>query len=237
MTEEVKQENISKPQENQPKEQTEEKPLIKSEENEANWRKFREERERLRREKAEADALAQRKAQEAEAMKAALEAMMAKPSYTQMSQEYETPDEKELIKKLVMEELEKERVAREEKQRKEEMANLPRKLAENLPDFDKICSPENLDYFEYKFPRLARGFRERPDSFQKWEDLYHEVKEKVFNAERQKEEKAIERNQMKPQASIPALTNNEVQGNPWKLTEERRKANWLRMSQDWKNVK
>ena len=67
-------------------------PEIKSEENKNNWKAFREQREIERKAREADDKRAQEKAAEAEALKAALEALTSKPSNNRQTNDYGSDD-------------------------------------------------------------------------------------------------------------------------------------------------
>lgn len=218
---------------------TELKPEVKQEEqvpvsqqNEANWRKFREEREKERKARMEAEALAQRKAEEVEAMKQAMDALLNKTP--QQSNDYYEETEQERVQKWVQETLQRERQKQQEEERRQQQAQMPQMLRANHPDFNEVVTPENLDYLEYKYPKLAKAFSALPDSYDKWESVYDAIKNFIPYKNKESDEKRIQNNMMKPQSS-PGIADHKPQTAGWRLTEEQRKANWKRMQQDMKS--
>jgi hypothetical protein len=198
-----------------------------------NWKKFREQREIDRKQKDEATKRALEKEAEAQALKAALEAIVNKPN---INQNNEMPEETEddRIQKKIEAALAKERhrVAEENKQR--EAQDLPNKIQMNLKDFDKVCSSQNIDYLEYHYPEVTAGYKHMPESYEKWNAVYHAVKKLVPNSDQKKEAARADQNLNKPQAFN---SNNNLQGAmPNKgavhLTDERRAQNWERMRKE-----
>lgn len=237
---EVKQEVIQNIPENQTKIDTNESaPIIKTEENQNNWKKFREDRERERKEMAEAQASSEKHKKEAEALKAALEAIIDKPNTRNNENHYDNDQETEeqKIEKKVQIALEKERKRYEDEKKANETKNLPQTLSRAIPDFNQVCSSENLDYLEYHHPEIANAFRHMPDGFDKWESVYKSVKKLVPFQNKKEDQKRIENNMKKPQANIPNVTESQQEGSAWKLSEERKKENWKRMQKDMKSFK
>lgn len=212
---------------------------IKSEENAAetedqvNWRKFREQRalerrqlEEEKRQKQEAQSLAKKKEEEARALKEAVEALLAKNNETIS---YSDDSEEDIIQKRIAAALEAERKKNEEEMRRREQAEYPTKLVQNHPDFHQVCSSDNLDYLEYHYPEVARAFRNSPDSYDKWSDVYKAVKRFVPNPQTAQVEKTIQKNATKPQSMNVGGSTRTGDDAPHVLTEQMRKDNWARM--------
>ena len=216
----------------------EESPDIKTEENQANWKKFREEREKDRKARIEAEAQAKKKSEEAEAMKAAMEALLSQnnpqPYQNDAYDEYETDEQK--VARLVKEQLERERKLEDEKRRKEEAARLPQKLASDYKDFGNVCNSENLDYLEYHHPEIALAFSQMPESYEKWSSIYKAVKKLVPFSEKNKDQSRMDKNLLKPQASSPSVADPSESQSGWRLTEQKRMDNWRRMQQDMRSM-
>lgn len=197
-----------------------------------NWKKFREAREKERKEKVAAEKRAQEKAEEAEALKKAMEALLDKPQKVQKPvDDWDTPDEDddEKFKKRVAEIIAERDKIQEENRRKEEFAKLPTLLAQTYSDFNEICSTENLDYFEYHHPETAKAFKYMPDSFEKWSDIYKAVKRYMPSAGSKRDKERIEANANKPQSMSSAGMSTTGDTVPKFLDEKRRAANWDRM--------
>lgn len=242
MTEiETNQENITKLSEIQEKTieiSQESKPYIKTEENEANWRKFREEREKERLEKIEAQKIAASKQAEAEALKLAMEALLNKQQSPQQQNNNSYDDdetEEQRIDKRVKAALDAERKRYQEENLKNEQATFPIRLARDHQDFNSVVTTENLDYLEYHHPEIALGYKHMPDGYEKWSALYKVVKKYVPIQNKKVDEARINKNLQKPQAHSPNMTDTQPQTAGWKLTEERRKENWARMQRDRKS--
>lgn len=193
-----------------------------------NWKKFREQREVERKQKEAAEKRANEKEAEALALKAAMEAILNKPSPMQQINEEEV-DEDTRFKKRIDAAL-AERDAREEQRRRErEQQEFPQRLTANFTDFDKVCTTENLDYLEYHYPEVASAFKYAPDGYEKWAAVYKAVKRFVPNTESKKDQNKAEKNFNKPQAmSVPGVTQVGDTA-PMQLDEKRRADNWQRM--------
>jgi hypothetical protein len=210
----------------------EESPSIKSEENQVNWKRFREEKEKDRKAKEDAERRAKQKEEEAAALQAAMEAILNKPV---PNQHEEDEDEEKRLEKKVQELLKREREKEEKERRERENKELPNKIRKEINDFDSVCTSENIDYLEYHYPEVAAGLQHMPDSFEKWNMVYRAVKRFVPYQNKNDDAKRIENNMKKPQASSPSITDTAPTGSPWKLTEERRRQNWERMQRDMKS--
>jgi len=214
----------------QPVTQAEAQPIIKTEENQANWKAFRDQREAERKARFEADKMVQQKAEEAAALRAALEAITNKP--IQQTQQYEQQEESEdaRIEKRVREIIAERESIYEKERAQKEQAEYPEKLRTIYSDFNKVCSSENLDYLEYHYPELATPFKHMPDGFEKWSSIYKAVKKFVPNTDSKGESLKADKNLNKP-GSLSAMGN--AQGSAsipsYKLDEARKAANWDRM--------
>lgn len=196
-----------------------------------NWRKFREAREIDRKQKIEAEKRAAEKEAEAQALKAALEAVINKPSPSNSHQMDDLPEETEeqRIRRLIAEgmasERQKAQIEYEERERKE----FPQRLVQTYNDFEKVCTSDNLDYLEYHFPEVADAFKGLPDGFDKWSKIYKAVKRFVPNTDSRKEQSKAEKNLSKPQAmSSPGKTPTGDTA-PQYLDDKRKADNWTRM--------
>jgi len=239
---EIKKEDIKievPQQEKKVEEVKEPQPNIKSEENQENWKRFREEKEKERKQRIEAEKIAAQKAAEAEALKSAMEALLNKNQQPQQQspQDFFNDDtEEQRIAKQVNLAIAKEKQIYEEQQRKNEAAQLPQKLSMTHPDFNTICTDENIDYLQYHYPEIAIGFKHMPDNFEKWSALYKTVKKLVPSQNKRDDERRIEKNQLKPQAHAASMTDTKPETSGWRLTEERRRENWERMRRDARSI-
>lgn len=193
-----------------------------------NWRKFRQQREEEAKRAREAEELAAKRAAEAEALKAALDAVLNKP--TQNHVQYETDEDEETIfrkrvERLLAEKQEVERRQREEEERKQ----LPVKLQQTYGDFQAVCTQENLDYLEYHYPEVAAGLQYMPDSFDKWSTVYKAVKRFVPNTNGQKAMQKVEQNLSKPQSVNTGLSSTSDVSPVLHLDEDKKRKNWERM--------
>lgn len=220
--------------------QKEDAPDIKTEENKKNWNEFRAAREAERKAREDAERRVREKAAEAEALKAALEAAL-RPTHNQQQyyppqdiygnpQQPEESDDARIQRKV--EEALAKRYALEEQQRRErEAREMPQRLQASYPDFNKVCTQENLDYFEFHHPEIARGYALAPESEAKWAGIYAAVKKYVPNTmNAQRDANRVEQNLNKPQSL--SKTGAAVGGHAMpaaELTEQRKAENWKRM--------
>lgn len=205
---------------------------------EQNWKKFREAREKERKDREAAEKRAAEKEAEALALKAAMEAILNKsqPQAQQSSESIEETEEQRIERK-VRESLERNEQKREEERRKKELADLPRKLETTYSDFKQVCSPENMDYFKYHYPEIAAGYEHAPDTFEVWSNIYKAMKKFVPNPDSKKDQARIEKNLSKPQSmSLPGTTQTGDHA-PAELSEKRRQDNWARMQRTMKGIK
>lgn len=193
---------------------------------EINWRKFRQEKEAQRKAKEEAERIAIEKAKEAEALKAAMAALMNQPVNNSYENE-ETEDDR--IEKRVQEALRKEREKYDQERKAQEQREYPQMLRKNFNDIDTVCTPENLDYLEYHYPEVAEPYKHMPEGYDKWAGIYKALKRFIPNKDSSKEVKKVEANLAKPVAiSRPGMTQTGDQA-PRILNESTRQKNWERM--------
>ena len=195
-----------------------------------NWRKFREQRELERKQKEAAEKIAIEKAKETEALKAALEAIVNKPSHAdhEMRSSDDEDEDAKIERKLKSLLDERERVYEQQRSQREQ-AELPQKLAQTYSDFTEVCNQENLDYFEYHYPEVARAYSKVPDSFEKWSDVYKAIKRFVPNTNSKKDQARAEKNQNKPQSMTVPGSTQVGDTAPMMLDDKRRSDNWSRM--------
>jgi hypothetical protein len=196
-----------------------------------NWRKFREAREIERKQKNEAERRATEKEAEAQALRAALEAIVNKPSASNNSQmnEYSEESEDQRIKRLVAETLEVQRVKDQKEKEVREQQEFPARLVSTFSDFDKVCTSDNLDYLEFHYPEVADAFKSMPDGYDKWSKVYRAVKRFVPNTESKKEQAKAEKNFNKPQAMSSPGKTQVGDTAPQNLDDKRKSDNWSRM--------
>lgn len=218
--------------------QTQKQPEAKETEDQINWKKFREQREIERKQAEEVSKKAIEKEAEVQALKAAMDAILNKPSSNTVSNDqYEEETEDQKIDKKVQAALELAERRRMENQRKHEAETFPQRLVENYKDFNQVCTTENLDYLDYHYPEVARAFRHAPDGFDKWSDIYKAVKRFVPNTDSKKDQKKAEANFNKPQSisNIGASPMGKT-GTPHILDESKKAANWERMQKQMKGL-
>jgi len=202
-----------------------------------NWAAIREQRKADRKAREEADKRAADKAAEAEALRAALEAITNKPN-NQYRQEDREETEDEILNKRV-DAIIKQRESEFRKQNDErERAEYPSRLRQAMPDFDKVCHPENLDYLEYHHPEITEPFKHMPDGYKKWEAIYKVTKKLIPNLDHKQDQKRMEQNLSKPGSVSSTGTTQGIGIAPSpRLTEEKRMENWRRMQRDIKGLK
>lgn len=230
---EKKIENIENKVQSQNPVEKEASPTIKTEENQANWKAFREQREVERKARMAAEQRATEKAAEAEAMRAALEAAINKPSNNHQKQEY-SQDNEETEEQRIDKRVNKIIKEREEQYQKEqhqrEMQEYPQRLTQIYPDFNKTISSENLDYLDFHYPEVSKPLQRLNEGFDKWSDIYKAVKKFVPNNTSNQDIQRAEKNLAKPgSVSTPGATQGSSAMPSARLTEERKAANWARM--------
>jgi hypothetical protein len=231
---EKKIENIENKVESQNPVEKEASPTIKTEENQANWKAFREQREVERKARMAAEQRASEKAAEAEAMRAALEAAINKPSNNHQIQDYGSQDIEETedqridrrVNKIIKEK--EEQYQKEQHQR--EMQEYPQRLTQMYPDFNKTISSENLDYLDFHYPEVSKPLQRLQDGFDKWADIYRAVKKFVPNVDSKQDMQRAEKNLAKPgSVSTPGAAQGSSAMPSARLTDERKAENWARM--------
>ncbi len=212
-------------------------PPIKSEENQANWKAFREQKAQERKAREEAERKAAEEAQRAEAYRIALEAAVNKPSNNRQINEYgsDTTEESEeqRIERKVQQSINKYRQEEERLRKEREAQELPYQLQRAFPDVEKVISDENLDYLRFHYPEIAQSLDYTPKTFDGYATVYKTLKRLVPNqADAKHDAQKIEKNLNKP-GSVSSTgqsgAGTGAAGNAVRLTEERRAANWARM--------
>ena len=216
-------------------------PVIKSEENQANWKAFREKREIERKEAEEAKKRAAEKQAEAEALKAALAASLNRQSNDHQLRETASDgneeSEEQRIERKVAEAIKQHEDKRKQLEQQRAQQELPQRLAYAYSDFEKVCSQENLDYLEFHYPEITRPFKQIPESFESWSDLYKAMKRLIPNADSSKDQKKAETNLKKPGAlSAPGTTQGGNAMGSARLDEAKKAANWERMQRTLKGL-
>jgi hypothetical protein len=218
---------------------------------EINWRKFREERARERKEKEEAERALRMEREKTRAFEGAINSILSgrtnplpqQPDGAQLPggpadgiDDNDIPTGGQIksyvqrqIAKGVQENLGALEKKLEEKRQQEEQANLPLKLKQTFNDFDNICTADNLDYIEYHYPEVAAAFKNVPDSYDKWTNIYKAVKRFVPNLNSGKEAARAQINASKPQSiSSPGVTQTGDEA-PRIIDDKRKQDNWQRM--------
>jgi hypothetical protein len=214
--------------------------IQKTLEDDENFKAFREGRKKDRLEREAAERRAAEKEEEAAALKAAMDAAFsAKPNY-QQHQYIEPTDESEdqkIEKKVNAIIAQREAFAAKEKIERE-MQEYPNRLSKDFPDFHHVISQENRDYLDYHYPEISRPLSRLQDGYEKWSDIYHAIKKLVPNSSTAKREaQKAEINQAKPRSMSGATV---TQPSPTTaahiISEERKAANWARMTSSIKGV-
>lgn len=218
-----------------------EKPPI-SQENEINWKKFREERERDRkaseeaRKKAEeAEKAMKQKEEEAKAFKEAMESLLNKRDNQSYDDDEEESEDDRMMKRMEAMLQDRERKA-EERRKSEEIKMIPVRLKQSHKDFDEVCSTENLDYLEYHYPEVAAPYAQLPDTFEKWDSIYKAVKKFVPNTKSSQDQSRIQKNLNKPQSTSSPGRTSTGDSAPIQLDEARKMDNWKRMQRVMKGL-
>jgi hypothetical protein len=216
-------------------------PEIKSEENKDNWKRFREQREAERKSAEESKKRAEEEAARASALQAALEAAVNKQTSNRPSNDYnyqETEEtEEQRINRKVEEALKLREAKYEEERRIREQQEAPQRLRRTFPDFDKVCSSENLDYLDYHHPEIARPLGMLPDSYEKWESVYKVMRKLVPNTDTRQDQAKLEKNLNKPGSiSSSGITHGANAMPSARLDESKKEANWQRMQRTLKGL-
>lgn len=247
------QEEAQEPEESQDKEASQED--LSPEE--INWRKFRESRAKERKEREEAE----RRAQEAEQSKNQLQNYLAEviasqgtgtQQLTQAEQqqvidliddEIPTGGEiksftKALINDLVEKKLEEKLALKQAQMDKQE---LPKRVAESMPDFWDVCNQENLDYLEYVAPDMAAalaGPLATPEklTMRELKAIYQAVTKLVPNAKGANKGNRPAPIEQKPQSLSSPAASQSKDGAPHMMTEALRKQRWEEMQRAMKGL-
>lgn len=221
-----------------------------------NWRKFREERgaERKRREEEAASReAAEKAAKEKDEQIAALQQAMTQAMNSGQSV---TPDQQQQIideldptdiptgeqvskyvestvQKIIKKEVEKQQQQVYQQSEKAKLAALPK----DNPDFEQVCSTENLDYLEFHYPGVAVAFNNMPDDYTKWSNIYATVKKLVPNYDAGQQRARAEANALKPQSmSVSGVSSTGDQAPNVNLDANRRAEIWKRMQRKMKGL-
>ena len=207
-----------------------------------NWKKFREAREIERKQAEEVAKRAVEKEAEVLALKAAMEAIVNKPSNAmQNSNTYNGFEEEETEDQRIEKKVNQLLAVREQEFKKiraqEEQANLPQKLRTLYSDFEQVCSNGNLDYLEYHHPELARSLGSKQQSLEKWTDIYKAIKRYIPNVDTRKEQARADANFKKPQSLSSAGVTQGGNAMPASRLDDAKKAeNWARMQRVMKGL-
>lgn len=217
-------------------------PSSTPEQEDPNWRAFREARKKDKADREAAERRAAEKEAEATALKAAMEAAFARgtPSASHSHQNYDGPEETEdeRIEKKVQAALSAREAATTKERHEKERQELPQRLLNAYPDYNQVVNEENGAYLEYHHPELYRSLLRQPENFDTCSDIYKLVKKFVPNSTTAKKESAkADINQAKPKSisSIGLTQTGEAPGSHI-ISEDRKAANWARMQKTLKGV-
>ncbi len=217
-------------------------PEIKSEENKTNWKAFREQRESERKAREAAEKRASEKDAEAQALKAALEAIVNKPSNIhQTSSGYIEESEEDRIQRKIDEtvnkRLDQERLRMQEEQRKQDLQTAPQRIVQTYPDFNNVVTTENCDYLDYHYPEVTAPFAYMPDGVEKWAAMYRAIKKFVPNTDSRKDQARADKNMQKPGSiSAPGTAQGSNAMGSAVLDDARKASNWERMQKTLKGL-
>lgn len=198
-----------------------------------NWKAFKEARAEDRK-RAEAESKrANEKQAEAEALKAALEAVLNKQQPQQQQQQSYSENEEteeQRIDKRVAQAIARREAEYEKKRLDQEATEYPKRLNEEFKDFSVVCSSDNLDYLDYHYPEVSKALSHMPQGFEKWSTIYKAVKKLIPNTSSNKDAAKADRNMNKPQSmSAPGMTHSNENVSSFKLDEKRKAENYARM--------
>jgi hypothetical protein len=213
--------------------------VAKETDQDRNWRLFREGRDADRK-RAEAEAKrADEKAAEALALKDAMEAILNKQQPQQRNQDDNDGEETEeqRIDRRVEVAIRQRESSMQKEREERERNSLPQRLNEMYPDFDRVCSQENIDHLEFHYPEIASAFKHAPESLEKWSNIYKTVKRFNPNPDSKKDSMKAEKNLSKPQSMSSGGSSQEGKvGSSFHLDEQRKKDNWSRMQRTLKGL-
>jgi len=191
---------------------------------EVNWKNFREARKREREEKLQLERKTQEQESQMAAMKAAMESMI-KPQ----TESVELSDD-DILNQKVAKALQAERDRFTTEQRLKEQQELPYKIRSVFPDFEQVCSQENMDYLDYHYPEVSKALESMPDGFEKYATIYKAAKRFLPNTNAQKEVDKAKANLSKPQSISKVGSDASITEDSRRyLDDKRRSDNWLRM--------
>ncbi len=202
-----------------------------------NWKRFREQREIERKEKAEAERRAQKAQEEAAALKAAMDSLLNKQPARDIEHRNSHEDdgdetESQRIEKMVEAQLKKREEQYAQQRQQREAEEFPQRLRTAFSDFDNVVTQENMDYLKFHYPEVSTAFEHMPDGFDKWANVYKATKRFIPNTESVKDSKKAEKNLQKPlSASTATVTpkGNDRDMSSQREIEARRQQNWERM--------
>lgn len=212
------------------------KPVEKEED--PNWRAIREARKKDKAEREAAEKRAQEALAQAEAMKAAMEAVFAKnPPAQQPEYGYEETEDQKIEKKIAQIIAQREQKAEQERLKREK-EELPMRLRQAFPDYDKVVNEENGAYLEYHHPELLRTLLRQQETFESLSDTYRLVKKLIPGLETAKKDEAkTQTNLLKPKSSSsPTIMQPGEVLSDYRISEEKKAANWARMQRELKNL-
>ncbi len=199
------------------------------------WRKFKAARAEERKAKELAERESAAKSKEVEALKAAMEAIVNRPSAPQGYIQQDQPEE-DVIQQKIDAALAKERARVEEDRKQREQKEYPQKVLAAHQDFNEVVTAENMDYLEFHHPEIATAIKYMPEGFDKWSTIYKAIKKHIpNNSTSAKEQKKAEKNMNKPQSMAAGLSGTGDSA-PRILDQAAKDANWQRMNRVMKGL-
>lgn len=215
------------------------------------FRKFREARKLDREKRRLAEEAAAEKERELAALKAAMEAAFGAkqvPSPQAYQQYYgmdqapygqpeETEDER--MERKVNELLAKKEAQQRQEQEERERREYPQRLIRDMPDFNQVCSQENLDYLDFHYPEISSLCQDYPEGYEKWKKTYAAVKKLIPNhANAKKEAMRADINSNKPRSmsTVGQTPTGERATETLRDIEARRAQRYAEMKREMKRV-
>lgn len=202
-----------------------------------NWKAVREARKQERKDREAAERKAKEEKERADAMAAALEAVLNKPQNRRDDNPYHTESwgqseetEEQRIERKVNETLAKKEAEYAQQRAQREAQEYPQRLQREHNDFLQTIAEENLDYLEYHYPEVAGPLNTMPQGYDRWNAIYKAVKRFVPNTNSKKDAQKAENNFNKPKSmSTVQVTERGDNPFPTRIDQSKKAENWERM--------
>lgn len=212
-----------------------------------NWKKFRAEKEALRKAKEQEALKAQELANQNAALQQALDAVLTKQQPQQQAthhmpvlpkDQFVTGEEiQSYLDGTLDPKLESkidQLLDRKERQRQAEAAErekreLPNRVKTVHSDWESVVSQDNCDYLEYHHPELSASISAMPESVEKYSTIYKAIKRYVPNAGNSQDMRKLEANALKPRSASASGVAQTVPAPSLVIDNDRKKANYERM--------